>query len=126
MGILSFFHSNSGVIETTKLIEEYSNLFINDEIVDVGFKIDHDTYIFTNKRLIIEEHRKKEDKTIEYYFIPYSKIESISIEASKEFDSKASLKIYLVGNEYPKVNKEFNDSVDVYEVQKILSSYMIN
>jgi len=125
MGLFSVFTTNSGVIHSDKLAEDYSRVLINSEEIEVGFKLNEDTFIFTNKRLIFIEVRKGEDSGIEYSSLPYSQISTFSVDAKKSFDSKATLKIWIGGLQYPKVEAEFNKSVDVYEVQKILADHVI-
>ena len=126
MSILSNFLSNSGVLENAKIIEDYGRLLVDSEKIEVGFKIEDDTFIFTNSRLIFIERRKGEDSGIEYISLPYSKITTFSVRSKKSFQAHGVLKIWVNGQEYPKVDKEFNKSVDVYEVQKILASHVLN
>jgi hypothetical protein len=125
MGLLSLFTTNSGVIESDKLIEDYQRILLNSEEIEVGFKIVEDTFIFTNRRLIFIEVRTGEESGTEYCSLPYSKINFFSVETKKAFAHKAILKIWLQGQEFPKIKKEFNKSVDVYEVQKILAGHVI-
>jgi hypothetical protein len=126
MSILSNFLSNSGVLENAKIIEDYGRLLVDSEQIEVGFKIEDDTFIFTNSRVIFIEQRKGEDSGIEYISLPYSKITIFSVKSKKSFHAQGALKIWVNGQEYPKVDKEFNKSVDVYEVQKILASHVLN
>ncbi|WP_375578102.1 PH domain-containing protein [Marivirga tractuosa] len=125
MGLFSAFTSNSGVIESVKLAEDYNRILLNSEEIEVGFKIKEDTFIFTNKRLIYIEVRKGEDSGIEYTSLPYSQIASFGVDSKKSFDSKATLKVWINGQQYPIVETEFNKSVDVYEVQKILAGHVL-
>jgi hypothetical protein len=125
MGLFSAFTSNSGVIDSSKLAEDYNRILLNSEEIEVGFKIHDDTFIFTNKRLILIEIRKGEDSGTEYFSLPYSKISCFSVESNKAFDSKATLKIWISGQQYPVVETEFNKSVDVYEVKNILASHVL-
>ena len=124
MGLFSVFTSNSGVIESDKLVEDYSRILLNSEEIEVGFKVTEDTFIFTNKRLLLIEGKKGEENSVEYSSFPYSKIAAFSVKAKKSFAPTAVLKIWLAGQELPKVEKEFNKSVDVYEVQKILAGHV--
>jgi hypothetical protein len=98
---------------------------LDDEQIEVGFKINEDTFIFTNMRLILVEKRKEEKSSIAYLSLPYFQISYFSVESKKAFDPKASLKIWICGQTHPVVETEFNRSVDVYEVQKILASHVL-
>ena len=53
MGLLSSLLGNAGAIENSVIQEKYGKLLIDSEEVIAGFKIIRDTFIFTNKRLII-------------------------------------------------------------------------
>lgn len=59
MSFFSNFLNNSGVIESDKLAEEYNRILMNSEEIEVGFKLKEDTFIFTNKRLILVEVKKE-------------------------------------------------------------------
>ena len=61
MGLFSVFTTNSGVIESDKLAEDYNRILLSSEEIEVGFKIKDDIFIFTNKRLIYIEERKGDD-----------------------------------------------------------------
>ncbi len=125
MGIFSVFTSNSGVIESTILEKDFSNILNDLEEIEVGFKLKHDIFVFTTKRLVVAEKLKDQDSNISYLTIPYSKVSHFSLESKKSFDSHAILKIWLIGQLKPVLEKEFNKSVDVYEVQKILAGHIL-
>ncbi|WKK73809.1 PH domain-containing protein [Marivirga salinae] len=125
MSFLSNFLNNSGILENSKIADEYERLLLQDEQIEVGFKLNEDTFIFTNMRLVLEDVKKGDDRGIEYLSLPYSKISNFSIQTKKSFNSKATLKIWLNEQNEPKVEKEFSKSVDVYEVQKILAGHVL-
>lgn len=125
MGLFSLFTTNSGVIESAKLKEEFERIITSLEEIEVGFKLNDDLFIFTNQRLLLVEKRKDNDISIAYKTILYSQISNFSIEAKKSFDSKAILKIWLNGQQEAVLAKEFNKSIDVYEVQKILVGHVL-
>ncbi|HET8859271.1 PH domain-containing protein [Marivirga sp.] len=126
MGLFSVFTTNSGVIDSTQLAEDFERIITNSEKIEVGFKLNENTFIFTDKRLILIEVRKDGDKAYEYISLPYSKISTFSVESKKSFGYKSRLKIWLNGQELPQLDKEFNKSIDVYEVQKILANHVLN
>ncbi len=47
------FLGNAGVVEVDKLQSDYEQLLGESELIEVGFKVIRDTFVFTNKRLII-------------------------------------------------------------------------
>lgn len=125
MGLFSVFTTNSGVIELDKLQDDFNRILIDSETIEVGFKLNDDTFIFTNKRLLAIQLRKGESGGIEYSSMPYSQIASFSVKAKKSFNANAILRIWVSGQPEPKVEKEFNKSVDIYEVQKILAGHVL-
>lgn len=53
MGLLSSILGNAGVVEPDKLESDYAQLLSAGEKIAVGFSVFRDTFIFTEKRLII-------------------------------------------------------------------------
>ncbi len=125
MGILSSILSdNSGVLEHEKIVTDYEKIIASGEEVLVGFKLSPDVFIFTNRRLIIVEKREVGGKGTEYLSISYRSISRFSVEAPSSFDSDAELKIWISSEIKPSIAKKFSKSVNVYEVQKILSQFL--
>jgi hypothetical protein len=125
---MSFFSNllnNSGILENSKIAKDFGRLFLENEEIQVGFKLNEDTFIFTSRRLVLVDLKRGDDNVINYLSIPYARISNFSIEVKKVFGSKANLKIWMNGESEPKIDKEFNKSVDVYEVQKILAEYVL-
>ena len=104
--------------------ERYGPLFGEREIVEIGFKVIRDTFIFTNKRLIIVDAQGITGRKTEYLTIPYSKITKYSIETSGHFDLDADLKIW-VGSFHEPIEKKFRGDSIVYELQRVLASYVL-
>lgn len=123
MGIFSSLIGNAGVIEPDELRNEYEKLLAEDETIEVGFKVIRDTFIFTNKRLIIIDVQGLTGKKIEYLSIPYGKITKFSIETSGKFDLDAELKLW-VGSAPDPIEKTFNKKVDIYDLQKVLAKHI--
>lgn len=124
MGILSNILGNAGVADSAKLTSEFGALLIEDESIEVGFNIFRDKFIFTNKRLIIVDVQGITGSKIEYLTVPYSKITKYSIETSGSFDLDAELKIWI-GSESEPIQKKFNKKVNIYDLQKVLSSHLL-
>ena len=74
MGLFSALLGNAGTVSQEDLLKKYSQLFIEGETIELGFKLIRDTFIFTNKRLIlIDVHGITGSKT-EYKSISYKSI----------------------------------------------------
>jgi len=125
MGLLSSLLGNAGAIENSVIQEKYGKLLIDSEEVIAGFKIFRDTFIFTNKRLIIVDVQGLTGSKIEYFSVLYKSITRFSVETAGSFDLDAELKIWISGEQSPSISKKFNKKVDIYEVQKLLAEYTL-
>lgn len=125
MGLFSAFLGNAGAVSQEELNKKYGQLLMEGEIIDLGFKLLRDTFIFTNKRLILVDVQGLTGNKTEYKSIVYKSISRFSIETAGTFDLDAELKIWISGEAQPSVTKKFNKSVNVYEVQKLLASHVL-
>ena len=53
MGIFSALLGNAGSVSQDELLKKYGQLLTDSEEIELGFKLVRDTFIFTNKRMII-------------------------------------------------------------------------
>ncbi|WP_417885525.1 PH domain-containing protein [Zunongwangia sp.] len=125
MSIFSSLLGNAGALSNEELQEKYQKLLIPSETIEAGFKLIRDTFIFTNKRLILIDIQGLTGKKTEYFSVTYKSISRFSVETAGSFDLDAELKIWISGEQNPSINKKFNTSVDIYEVQKILASFVL-
>ena len=124
MGILSSILGNAGVVAPDKIETNYAQLLAEGETIEVGFAVFRDTFIFTDKRLMIVDVQGMTGKKIEYLSIPYSKITKFSIETSGRFDLDAELKIW-VGSDTSPIQKKFNKKVNIYDLQRVLAQFTL-
>lgn len=125
MGIFSSLMGNAGAVEREKLQADFGNLLFETETVEAGFKLLRDTFIFTNKRLILVDRQGLTGKKTTYLSVSYKSITRFSVETAGTFDLDAELKIWVSGEQQPSVCRKFNKSVDVYEVQKLLAGFVL-
>lgn len=125
MGLFSALMGNAGAIDTDKLKEKYNRLLIPEENIEAGFKMIRDTFIFTNKRLIIIDVQGLTGSKTSYFSVNYRSISRFSVESAGSFDLDAELKIWISGEHQPSISKRFNKKVDIYEVQKILALHTL-
>lgn len=122
MGIFNKILGNASEASSDELNEKYGRLLIESETVEMGFKLFRDTFMFTNKRLILIDVQGITGSKVEYLSLPYKSISRISLETAGTFDLDAELKIWISSENIPSISKKFNKSIDVYEVQKYLIS----
>lgn len=115
---------NAGEIDVSKLQSDYGALIVGGESIQAGFKVIRDTFIFTNKRLIIVDVQGMTGRKREYLSIPYNKITRYSIETAGHLDLDAELKLWI-GSDSTPLEKKFNNKVNIYTVQKILAENLL-
>jgi hypothetical protein len=125
MGIFSALIGNAGAVNQETLIKDYGKLLIEGESIELGFKLIRDTFIFTTKRLILIEKQGITGSKIEYKSIIYKSISRFSVETAGTFDLEAELKIWVSSEVNPSIVKQFNKSVNVYDVQAVLAHHVL-
>jgi len=121
MGLFNKILGNASEVSSEKLTEQYSRLLIENEEVELGFKLFRDVFMFTNKRLILIDVQGVTGSKAEYKSLPYKHISRFSLETAGTFDLDAELKIWISSENTPTVSKKFNKSIDVYAVQRLLA-----
>ena len=125
MRILSALQGNASTVEPTALNEKYGNLLTDSETIEIGFKLFRDTFIFTNKRLILIDKQGLTGSKTEYFSVAYKSISRFSVESAGTFDLDAELKIWVSSEAQPSIRKKFNKAVNVYEVQALLAKHVL-
>ncbi|MCP2029557.1 hypothetical protein L1276_004744 [Flavobacterium sp. HSC-32F16] len=125
MGIFSALMGNAGTVSQEDLLKKYGQLLTDNEQIEMGFKLIRDTFIFTNKRLILVDVQGLTGSKTEYKSIAYKSITRFSIETAGTFDLDAELKIWVSSELNPSIVKQFNKSVNVYDVQKVLAHHVL-
>lgn len=126
MGLFSALLGNAGTANPEDLQKEYNHLLIDSEQIEIGFKLIRDVFIFTNKRLILVDKQGITGKKISYFSVVYKSISRFSIETAGHLDLDAELKIWISGEINPSVYKKFNKQVNIYDLQKVLASHILN
>ncbi|WP_345146534.1 PH domain-containing protein [Flavobacterium ginsengiterrae] len=125
MGIFSALMGNAGTVSQEDLLQKYGQLLTSNEQIEMGFKLIRDTFIFTNKRLILVDVQGLTGSKTEYKSIGYKSITRFSVETAGTFDLDAELKIWVSSELNPSIVKQFNKSVNVYDVQKVLAHHVL-
>lgn len=125
MGLFSALIGNAGAVSPDDLLKLYGRLLTENEEIELGFKLIRDTFIFTNKRLILVDIQGITGSKTEYKSITYKSISRFSVETAGTFDLEAELKIWISSEQMPSITKKFNKSVNVYDVQKVLAFHVL-
>jgi hypothetical protein len=124
MGLLSGIMGNAGVVAAEDLQADYGRILAEEEVIEVGFRVLRDTFVFTDRRLIFVDIQGITGKKTEYLSIPYSKITKFSIETAGHFDLDAELKIW-VGSDSVPISKKFNKKTSIYDLQAVLANHVL-
>ncbi|GIP44704.1 hypothetical protein J45TS6_31630 [Paenibacillus sp. J45TS6] len=125
MGFFDGLLGNASQVNLNEIQKEFAPLLAPNEQIERAYKLIRDMFIFTNKRLIIVDKQGLTGRKVEYHSIPYKSISHYSIETAGHFDMEAELKIYISSSTVP-IQKNFNKSTNIYEVQSVLSYYILN
>jgi hypothetical protein len=125
MGLFASIMGNAGVVSQEELTKEFSKLLTEGEVIELGFKLIRDMFIFTSKRLILVDKQGLTGNKTEYLSIAYKSISRFSIETAGTFDLDAELKIWISSENTPSITKKFDRSVNVYDVQRVLAHHAL-
>jgi len=125
MGLFSALMGNAGAVNPEELKNTYGLLLIDNEEIEFGFKLIRDTFIFTNKRMIIIDVQGLTGSKTEFLSVAYKSISRFSVETAGTFDLDAELKIWVSSETVPSIRKKFNKSVNIFEVQKALAHHVL-
>ena len=125
MGLFASLMGNAGVVSQEELTQGYSKLLTEGEVIELGFKLIRDVFIFTSKRLILVDKQGITGSKTEYLSVAYKSISRFSIETAGTFDLDAELKIWISSENSPSITKKFDRSVNVYDVQRVLALHVL-
>ena len=125
MGIFDGLMGNASELNVDHVQKEIKDILTSSENVKNAYKVIRDTFVFTDKRLILIDKQGVTGKKTEYLSIPYKSIVSFSVETAGTFDLDAELKIWVTGNSVP-IEKKFNKSTNIYDVQRVLAEYVLS
>lgn len=124
MGFLDSLMGNASEVDPAKLQAEMGQILASGEQVERAYQLFRDSFVFTNKRLILVDKQGLTGKKVEYHSYPYRSITHFSIETAGHFDLDAELKIWITGNPTP-IQKQFTSKLNIYQLQSVLASYVL-
>ncbi|MEV5025345.1 PH domain-containing protein [Paenibacillus sp. LPE1-1-1.1] len=124
MGFLDGLMGNASELKMDDVNKEFKHLLGSTERFEKAYKLIRDLFIFTDKRLILVDKQGITGKKVEIHSYPYKSITHFSIETAGTFDMDAELKIWISGTAAP-VEKKFNKSLNIYELQSVLADYVM-
>lgn len=100
-----------------------SPLLIYGEQILSAFKTVRDMVIFTDKRVIAVNVQGITGSKKDFTTLPYSKIQSFSIETPGTFDMDAEMELYF--SALGSVRFEFSGSVDVHKLSSTICEHIL-
>lgn len=110
-------------IATKHMLEPINSFLIEGETVMAVFSTMRDQLVFTNKRIIAANVQGLTGKKVDYTSIPYSKIQTFSIETSGVLDNDCELEIYI--SAIGKIRFEIRGGFDIVSFNRVISSYVL-
>ena len=110
-------------IDSKKMLKPINEFLIDGEEVISVFKTVRDQLVFTNKRVIAANVQGMTGKKVDYTSIPYSKVQTFSIETSGILDLDCELELYI--SSIGKIKFEIRGSFDIVKFNRIISSYVL-
>lgn len=101
-----------------------NKILVNEEWISMTFKGYRDGIVFTDKRIIAINIQGLSGKKKDVTSIPYSKIQSFSVETNGGIDIDSELTIWIpsVGS----VRFQFLAGTDVFMINRALSDFCLN
>jgi hypothetical protein len=110
-------------IPSDRMLETINKFLIEGETVFSVFKTVRDQLVFTSKRIIAANVQGLTGKKVDYTSIPYSKIQTFSIETSGTLDRDCELEIYI--SSIGKIRFEIRGNFDIIAFNKVISEYIL-
>ena len=110
-------------LEPSKMLEPIHKFLIDGENVLSLFQSVRDQLVFTNKRVIAANVQGFTGKKVDYTSIPYSKIQTYSVETAGVLDLECELEIYI--SAVGKIRFEIRGGFDIVTFNKIISTYVL-
>lgn len=123
MGLLGGLMGNASEVDGDKLQKELADMLVAGESVDSAYKVLRDTFVFTNKRLILIDRQGLTGKKVEYLSVPYKSMVSFAVETAGTFDMDSELKIWISGQGV--LQKTFSKGSNIVKVQQSLAKYVL-
>ena len=98
-------------------------MFVDGEQIIATYQSIRDGVVFTNKRIIAINIQGITGKKKDITSMPYSKIQSFSVETAGVLDMDSELELWFSG--LGKVKFEFTSKCNVTELCRIISSYAL-
>lgn len=98
-------------------------LLITGEIVESAYKTTRDYVFFTSHRIITMNVQGITGNKKDYTSIPYSKIQTFSVETAGVFDTDAELEVYI--SAVGKIKFSFVGKTNIVKISNTIANYAL-
>src|SRR5512145_2074723 len=110
-------------ISVEKTFPPIQKFLVDGETILSTFQTVRDQLVFTNKRIIAANVQGITGKKVDYTSIPYSKIQTFSVETSGLLDLDCELEIYI--SSIGKIRFEIRGGFDIVAFNRVVSKYVL-
>lgn len=115
---------NASELSAETLQNEFGPILCADERIEKAYSVIRDRWVFTNKRLILQDIQGLTGKKREYMSIPYKSVERFSVETAGNFDMDSDLKIWFRGASEP-ITYKIGKDIDIFQLQIVLANHVL-
>jgi len=116
---------NLSPINIGEVRDEVNGLLLSDETISAAFKTVRDQLIFTNKRIIAVDVQGITGKRKSFSSLPYSKILYFTIQTPGFAELVPDSELYLVFASGYTAKFEFKGGVDIGQIGRMISEYVL-
>lgn len=124
MGIINTILGNASEMNEQELQRTFGPLLCEGEVIVKAYRLIRDKWVFTNKRIILQNVQGVTGRKCAYMTVPYRSVECYSVETAGTFDMDAELKIWIRGRHEP-IEQHFGRDTNVVEVQQLLAKCVL-
>lgn len=124
MGFLNHLLGNATEVDLNEIKSEFDTILFDGEELISAYRIFRDKWVFTNKRLIMQDIQGVTGSKREYHSIPYKSVTHFSVETAGTLDDDCEMKIWISGTPDPFV-KEFSKKIDVKGISKTFAFFVL-
>ena len=101
-------------------------LLLNDEVILSAFKTIRDQLVFTNKRIVAIDVQGITGSKRSFSSLPYSKVQFFAIQTPSVMEMVKDSELYLEFSSGFSATFEFKGDVDIGQIGRMVSKYVIS
>ena len=113
-------------INVNEVRNELYGLLLNDEVILSAFKTIRDQLVFTNKRIVAIDVQGITGSKRSFSSLPYSKVQFFAIQTPSVMEMVKDSELYLEFSSGFSATFEFKGYVDIGQIGRMVSKYVIS